>query len=144
MNEAISNVARTQSSNPAKAGRLEQETFKSAEQIAGGQNNATETSVSSKYDTLDLSREYLKYKTQGGNAALSDQTSQLNATVIEYAAAANRKRPIYNYQLYAYNDLELLEMLNKGEITPEEYKKEMADREGPEFREEEAGRFPSK
>lgn len=82
MNGAISSVVRRHTSNPATANKLESETIKSAAEMSGGQNNAVESSVSSKYDTLDLSREYIKYKTLSQNSALHDQTSQLNSTVI--------------------------------------------------------------
>lgn len=82
MNSAISSVIRNHTSNPATANKLESETIKSAAEMSGGQNNAVESSVSSKYDTLDLSREYIKYKTLSQNSALNDQTSQLNSTVI--------------------------------------------------------------
>lgn len=139
MNAVISNVVRTQTSNSAAAGKLDQETLKSAEQVTGGLNTSAETSVSSKYDTLDLSREYLKYKTQGENKALQDQTNQLNSTVIQYAAASNQKKPVYDYQLYSYNEFELLAMLYDGEITLDEYNNEMTDRD-PGFDKEEAQR----
>lgn len=128
MNAVISNVAKAQVTNSAATVKMEQETAKSAEQTVGGQNTAAETSVSSKYDTLELSREYLKYKTQGENSALSDQTSQLNATVLKFAAQ-NHKEIVYNYQLYSYTETELLEMLFNGTISMEEYNNEMAGRD---------------
>lgn len=134
MNAVISNVVKAQVSNSQAAGKMEQETAKTAEQTAGGQNTAAETSVSSKYDTLELSKEYVKYKTQGENSALSDNTSQLNATVLKFAAAT-RKEIIYNYQLYSYTEAELMEMLFNGTISVEEYNKEMAGRD-PEFKAE--------
>jgi len=135
MNAVISNVVKTQTSNSATAVKLEQETFKSAEQVTGGLNTASETSVSSKYDTLDLSREYLRYKTQGENKALHDQTSQLNTTLLQYAVAEKQKKPVYNYQLFSYTESELLEKLRNGEITPDEYKDAMSSRD-PGFSEE--------
>lgn len=143
MNDAIASVARTQAPNSASAGKIEHEAFKAAEEVVGGQNTATESSVSSKYDTLDLSRAYVKYKTQSGNSALYDQTNQLNSTVIEYAAGSgkNNKQVSFNYQLYSYTETELLEMMNAGKITPEEYEKEMKSR-NPDF-EKEIKRGPS-
>jgi|GEM_PF-632522 len=136
MNAVISNVIKSQASNPAAAVKHEQETLRSAERVTGGQNTAAETSVSSKYDTLDLSREYLKYKTQGENKALHDQTSQLNTTLLQYAVAEKQKKPVYNYQLFSYTESELLEKLRKGEITQDEYNDEMSSRD-PDFKEAE-------
>lgn len=136
MNAVISNVVRAQASNSSAAVKLDQETLKSAEQVTGGLNTAAETSVSSKYDTLDLSREYLKYKTQGENKALHDQTNQLNSTLLQYAVADKQKKPVYNYQLFSYTESELLEKLRNGEITPDEYKNEMSSRD-PDFSEAE-------
>lgn len=144
MNDAIASVARTQAPNAASAGKIEREAFKAAEEVVGGQNTATESSVSSKYDTLDLSRSYVKYKTQSGNSTLYDQTNQLNSTVIEYAAGAskNSKQVSYNYQLYSYTETELLEMMHAGKITQEEYEKEMKSR-NPDFENEDIKRGPS-
>jgi hypothetical protein len=81
MNAAISSVVRAQTSNSATATKMERETIKSAEQLTGGQNISVESSVSSKYDTVELSRQYVEYKTQGQNSTLHDQTSQLNSTL---------------------------------------------------------------
>lgn len=134
MNSVISNVVKTQVSNSTAAGRMEQEAAKAAEQTAGGQNTADESSVSSKYDTLALSKEYVKYKTQGGNIPLSDMTGQLNSTALKFIAAT-RKEIIYNYQLYSYTETELSEMLLDGTISQEEYNREMAER-NPDFKED--------
>lgn len=129
MNAVISSVIRTQSSNPAAAAKIEREVAKSAEEVTGGQNTAVESSVSSKYDTLELSQNYIRYKMQSENSTLNDLTSQLNSTVIEYAANQNKKNVVYNHQLYAYTESELLEMLSKGAITPEEYDEELSERD---------------
>lgn len=129
MNAAISSVLRTQVSNSASASKIESETIKSAEEVSGGLNTASETSVSSKFDTLELSREYLEYKTQGESIALQDKTSQLNSTVVQNAAAISGEELIYSVQLYAYTDLELLEMVNKAMISREQYDAEISSRE---------------
>lgn len=129
MNEVIAIVAKNQSSNPAAASKIESEAVKSAEEITGGMNLAKETSVSSRYDTLDLSREYVKYKMNGENSTLQDQTSQLNSTVLQLFSSSSGKKPIYSYQLFAYTESELLDLFNQGEISAEEYEAEIADRD---------------
>jgi len=127
MNAAISSVVRNQVSNSASASKIESDTIKSAEEVSGGMNNASETSVSSKYDTLELSRDYLEYKTRGENIAMQDKTSQLNATVLQNLKNG-RKEIIYSFDLYSYTDTELLEMVNDGTISQEQYDAEMASR----------------
>ena len=129
MNEAIASVARTQSSNPAAASKVESEAVKSAEEITGGMNLAKESSVSSRYDTLDLSREYVKYKMNGENSTLQDQTSQLNSTVLQLFSSSSGKKQVFSYQLFAYTESELLDLFNQGEISMEEYEAEIADRD---------------
>jgi hypothetical protein len=129
MNAAISSVVRNQqASNTTMADKVESESVKSAEEVSGGLNNASETSVSSKYDTLELSRDYLEYKSRGENIALQDKTSQLNATVLQNAFKNSRKDIIYSFDLYTYTDTELLEMVNKGTISQDQYDDEMASR----------------
>ncbi len=127
MNAAISSVVRNQVSNSASASKIESDTIKSSEEVSGGMNNASETSVSSKYDTLELSRDYLEYKTRGENIAMQDKTSQLNATVLQNLKNG-RKEIIYSFDLYSYTDTELLEMVNDGTISQEQYDAEMASR----------------
>lgn len=135
MNAAISSVIRSQSSNPAGAtAKAESETYKSTEQVTGGLNTAVESSVSSKFDTLDLSREYVKYKTQSQNTTLQDQTSQLNSTVVRHLSGRKEKDVIFNYELYSFTESELLEMMNDGKIDLQEYEREIASREPIIFR----------
>lgn len=129
MNEAIANVIRTQSVNPTAAIKADSDTAKATESITGGLNLTTESVVSSKYDTLALSNDYVNYRTKGDNTALHDQTSQLNSTVLQLFSSGSGKKPVYNYQLYAYTDSELLDMFNQGEISMEEYEAEVADRD---------------
>jgi hypothetical protein len=128
MNAIISSVVRTQSSNTATASKLESETIKSAEEVTGGQNTAVETSVSSKYDTLDLSRDYLEYKTQSENSSLQDQTSQLNTTIVQFPVNTRSAEIVNNIQLYAYTEIELLDMVNHATISREAYMAEIASR----------------
>jgi len=71
----------------------------------------------------------VNYRTKGDNTALHDQTSQLNSTVLQLFSSGSGKKPVYNYQLYAYTDSELLDMFNQGEISMEEYEAEVADRD---------------
>ena len=129
MNAAISSVVRTQVANSASASKIESETAKSAEKISGGMNNASETTVSSKYDTFELSRDYLEYKTQSDNIALQDKTSQLNATVLQAALKSGKKETVRSLDLYSYTDTELLEMVNAGTISHDQYDDELASRE---------------
>lgn len=130
MNAAISSVIRSQSANPATATeKAESETSKSTERVTGGLNTAVESSVSSKFDTLDLSKDYVQYKTQSQNSALQDQTSQLNSTVVRYLSGSKEKDVVYNYQLYSFTESELLEMMNDGKISVQEYENEIAGRE---------------
>jgi len=128
MNAIISSVVRTQSSNTATASKLESETIKTAEEVTGGQNTAVETSVSSKYDTLDLSRDYLEYKTQSENSSLQDQTSQLNTTIVQFPVNTRSAEIVNNIQLYAYTEIELLDMVNHATISREAYMAEIASR----------------
>lgn len=129
MNAAISSVVRTQSSNSASASKLESETAKSAEEVTGGQNTAVETSVSSKYDTLDLSRDYLEYKTQSENSSLQDETSQLNTTIVQFPVNTRSAEVINSIQLYAYTEIELLDMVNDATISRQSYEAEIASRD---------------
>jgi hypothetical protein len=129
MNEAIANVIRTQSVNPTASIKADSDTAKATEAVTGGLNLAPESVVSSKYDTLNLSNEYVNYRTKGDNTALHDQTSQLNSTVLQLFSSSSGKKPVYNYQLYAYTDSELLDMFNQGAISMEEYEAEVADRD---------------
>lgn len=130
MNAAISSVIKSQSANPAStAAKAEIETSKSTEQVTGGLNTAAESSVSSKFDTLDLSREYVQYKTQSQNSALQDQTSQLNSTVVRYLSGSKDKDVVYSSELYSFTESELLEMMNDGKISVQEYENEIASRE---------------
>jgi len=124
MNAVISSVVRAQASNPASASKIESETAKSVEEVSGGQNTASETSVSSKYDTLDLSQDYLEYKTQSENTTLQDETNQLNSTVAKYTAESSSEETAYFNPLYSYTDIELQKMLRDGTISKEEYEVE--------------------
>ena len=147
MNAAIASAVRTQAVNTETAGKIERETVKSAEQAAGGQNTAAETSVSSKYDTLDLSRKYLEYRTQSENQALQDETSQLNSTIIKKATdfkdssdlkdafdarnssdKSSNKLTYYN-PMYSYTEFELKEMRDNGTISKAQYDSELAEME---------------
>ena len=128
MNEAVSSVVRTQSSNSAAAKKVESETVKSAQEVFGGQNTALETVVSSRYDTVELSREYLEYKTHSENSTLQDETNQLNSTVIKYLGKSEIKRPVLNNQLYACDEIELLSLYNDGAISREEFQDEIESR----------------
>jgi len=128
MNAVISSVVKTQSVNFTAAAKHESEAVQSAEEVTGGQNTAVETSVSSKYDTLDLSRNYLEYKTQSENSSIQDETSQLNATAIRPPDAGAREAAVYQIQLYSYTETELLDMVNHAEISWEEYEAEIGSR----------------
>lgn len=128
MNAVISGVVRTQSSNSASASKLESETAKSAEEVTGGQNTAVETSVSSKYDTLDLSRDYLEYKTQSENSSLQDETSQLITTIVQFPVTTSSAEITNSIQLYAYTEIELLGMVSDATISREAYEAEIASR----------------
>ena len=129
MNAIISGVVKTQSSNPASSSKLESETVKSAEEVTGGQNTAVETSVSSKYDTLDLSRDYLEYKTKSENSSLQDETSQLNTTIVQLPVNTRSGEIVNSTQLYAYTEIELLDMVNHATISREAYMAEIASRD---------------
>ncbi len=86
-------------------------------------------SAGPKYDTFELSRDYLEYKTQGDNLAMQDKTSQLNATVLQSALKSGKKDTINRVDLYSYTDTELLEMVNAGTISHDQYDDELASRE---------------
>lgn len=129
MNEAIATVVRTQSSNPASAVKRESETAKATEAVTGGLNLAPESAVSSKFDTLNLSNDYVKYKTKGENSSLQDQTSQRNSTVLQLFSPPGSKKQVLNYQLFAYTESELMDLFNQGDITMNEFEDELADRD---------------
>jgi len=157
MNAAMASAVRTQAANPETAGRIERETVKSAEQAAGGQNIAFETSVSSKYDTLELSRKYLEYRTQTESKTLQDETSQLNSTIVkkasdfkdssdvknttdvknssdakdssdvENSSDNSSKKLTYYNPMYSYTEFELKEMLDDGIISKSQYESQLAE-----------------
>lgn len=113
-----------------------------------GQSTVIDSGVSNKYDTLELSQDYVNYKMQSESSTVEDDSSLLNSTVEtstgtteEAEETTGMEKPMgapppppptdsedSSTDLSSYSDSELKSLLNDGTITRSEYAAEIASR----------------
>lgn len=76
MTSIISSLTNLYSTSTSK---ISSESVNSAEETGETQTTSANTGVYNKYDTLELSQDYLSYKTQSESGTLSDETNLLNS-----------------------------------------------------------------
>ncbi|HEY5557950.1 hypothetical protein [Acetobacterium sp.] len=82
--EAISLTAsKLQGSAATITKNVEDVRVKTTKEGNSGQNSVNEANSYNKYDTLELSQDYLQYKTKSENSAVTSDVNQLNATITQ-------------------------------------------------------------
>lgn len=125
--------------------KLKIESIESEVETEGVQTTSDDTDVSSKYDTLELSQDYVNYKMQGENTTTSDESSLLNSQTGEEMAPPPPPPPMppeaaaesseessedsSGTDLSSYSDSELKELVEAGVISRAQYMAELASRE---------------
>jgi len=153
--EAISlDVVKLQGNPTTVTKQVEDTAIKADAQGNGGQSSAKEVNSYYRYDTLELSPDYLEYKTKGENSGVESDTSQLNAPpaqqkplaapsqpadqkTVEDAVSAlrsfasgenNSENTIDKAELSTYTNAELKSLMDEGRITVAEYNTEVKSR----------------
>ena len=153
--EAISlDVVKLQGNPTTVTKQVEDAAIKADAQGNGGQSSAKEVNSYYRYDTLELSPDYLEYKTKGENSGVESDTSQLNAPpaqqkplaapsqpadqkTVEDAVSAlrsfasgenNSENTIDKAELSTYTNAELKSLMDEGRITVAEYNTEVKSR----------------
>jgi hypothetical protein len=156
--EVISlDVAKLQGNTATVTKQVENTAIKADTEGNGGQSSAREVNSYYRYDTLELSQDYLQYKTKSENSAVQSDTNQLNALPTQEKPSAvppqpaddetlalendvNASQNVASYSgksesvsndetLSSYTNFELKGMLQEGKITVAEYNNEMESRE---------------
>lgn len=156
--EVISlDVAKLQGNTATVTKQVENTAIKADTEGNGGQSSAREVNSYYRYDTMELSQNYLEYKTKSENSAVQSDTNQLNALPAqekpsavppqpaddEALALENEVRTLLNLASYdgesesvsndetlsSYTNSELKGMLQEGKITVAQYNTEMESRE---------------
>ena len=156
--EVISlDVAKLQGNTATVTKQVENTAIKADTEGNGGQSSAREVNSYYRYDTMELSQNYLEYKTKSENSAVQSDTNQLNALPAqekpsavppqpaddEALALENEVRTLLNLASYdgesesvsndetlsSFTNSELKGMLQEGKITVAEYNTEMESRE---------------
>lgn len=148
------NVVELQSPATTASKKIDAATIKPATDSANGQNAANEANSYNKFDTMELSREYVGYRTKSENATVNSDTQQLNSTVDqkmtrvsgdddEESSKKKETKPqntkeeqedesIANSQLAGYTHSELKGLLLSGKITVAAYNEEIKKRQDDE------------
>lgn len=80
--EAISLTAsKLQGPSSTITKNVEDVRVKTTKEGNSGQNSINEANSYNKYDTLELSQDYLQFKTKSENSAVTSDVNQLNATI---------------------------------------------------------------
>jgi hypothetical protein len=152
MNVAISSALSSQSPSSAQAAaQIESDPTKSVENETDVQSTESEADASSKYDTLELSQDYLTYTAQKenttegalpqkanndsetstetdsgitGNSSTASEVSSANAEISEA-----KEETVYSSELYSYSESKLNTLVSDGTITRAQYNTEMARRQ---------------
>lgn len=154
--EVISlNASKIQGSSLTLAKKVEDVRVKPLTEGTGSQNSVEEANSYNKYDTLELSHEYLEYKTKSENSAVKSDTNQLNSTIdqkfpgrppkdetLETEAVQNEEakssyaatddseeEDVSSYNLSSYSKLELKSLVQSGKITSAAYNAEIKNRQ---------------
>lgn len=145
------NVVELQSPATTVSKKIDAATIKPATDGANGQNAANEANSYNKFDTMELSREYVGYRTKSENATVNSDTQQLNSTVDQKptrisgdeddeSSKKKETKPqnteeekedesISNSQLAGYTSSELKGLVLSGKITIATYNAEMKSRQ---------------
>jgi len=147
--EAISlNASKLQGSSTTITKKVEDITLKTTQAGNGNQNAINEANSYNKYDTLELTQNYLEFKTKSDNSAVQSDVNQLNTT-IHQNYTGNFKQEIGNAlstitasqntvtsasedisssQLSSYSPSELKSLVQEGKITTADYNAEIKSR----------------
>lgn len=145
------NAAGTQAPVTSLSKKVDAVTVKTTGDSINAQTAANEANSYYKYDTMELSREYVGYRMKSENATVGSDTDQLNSTVDQQAAQVEeddddyveKKTPkrqlveeeepeedtVASSQLGGYSSSELKGLVLAGKITVAEYNSEMKSRQ---------------
>lgn len=151
--DAISlNAVQMQGPAVSLAKKVDDVTVKSTTVSADNQNAANEANSYNKYDTMELSREYVGFRTKSENATVNSDTDQLNSTVDQKSNKIpsdeeeetpekkqtktqnteddkNEDDSISSNQLGGYTSSELKGLVLSGKITMATYNAEVKSRQ---------------
>ncbi len=149
--DAISlNSVELQGPNSSLSKRIDEVMVKPTSDSINGQNAADDAANSYyKYDTMELSREYVGYRTKSENAAVNSDTQQQNSIIDQKPAKFDNNdlledkegtsqaaddqevetENISSYQLAGYTNSELKGLVLAGKITTVVYNAEMKNRQ---------------
>lgn len=144
------NVVELQSPATTVSKKIDAATIKPTVDSANSQTAANEANSYNKFDTMQLSREYVGYRTKSENATVNSDTQQLNSTVDqktkkisgdddEESSKKKETKPqntkkekedesISNSKLAGYTHSELKGLLLSGKITVATYNEEIKNR----------------
>ncbi|KNZ40937.1 hypothetical protein [Acetobacterium bakii] len=146
------NAVKLQGSTPTLAKKVEDITVKSTPKDTTSQNSVNEANSHNKYDTLELSDDYLEFKTKSENTAVKSDTNLANSTIpkelsgkpsqegtgsavmAETTQAAPPQTTSETEEeavddLSSYSAAELKTLVQEGKITTAEYNSEIESRE---------------
>lgn len=151
--EGISlNASKFQGSSTTITKKIEDVTLKMTPAGSGGQNAVNEANSYNKYDTLELTQDYLEYKTKSENSAVQSDANQLNTTIPQNFSENSQKESsdavstvtktlttspntipieeesISAAQLSSYTTSELKSLVQEGKITTADYNTEIKSR----------------
>lgn len=148
MNVAISSALSSQSLSSDKAvTQAEIDPAKAVENETDVQSTESEAGTSSKFDTLELSQDYLNYTTQkedkfpeGGPPPKSNNDSEAStetdpaisensSTASAVSSTETEEDTVYSSELYSYSASKLNTLVSDGTITRAQYNSEMARRQ---------------
>jgi len=144
------NAVKLQGSTSTLAKKVEDATVKPTTKETSDQNSVKEANSHNKYDTLELSDEYLEFKTKSENSAVKSDTNQSNSNIPKSSSAKPSQQsngtPVANTEtatqsissdsneseiddLTSYTASELKTLVQEGKITTAEYNSEIKSRE---------------
>lgn len=148
------NAVKLQGLTPTLSKKVEDITVKPVTDSTGGQNSLNEANSYNKYDTLELSQDYLEYRTKTESSTITSDSNQLDSTVEQKVPRMppqeiqERKKPVdqaetespstvtddseedvSSAQLSSYSTAELKGLLQQGKITTADYNAEVKSRQ---------------
>lgn len=146
------NAVEFQGSAPTLSKKIEAVTIKPTADSVNGQNAANEANSYYKYDTMELSREYVGYRMKSENATANSDTEQSNSTIDQKSSrissdeedqSTNKKETksqiadeekkeddtVSSNQLGGYTSSELKGLVLSGKISVAAYNSEMKSRQ---------------
>ncbi|MBC3797277.1 hypothetical protein [Acetobacterium tundrae] len=148
-------VARLQGNTATVTKKVDETTIKSDAASVGGQSSAQEANSYYKYDTIELSQDYLEYKTKSQNSSVESDANLLNAASAQEkpsemppqqskdkaSIVGNDVSTLQNTtsndsvstststdDLSSYSETELKSLKDEGKITVAQYNSEIASR----------------